>query len=305
MKLNRSSRSWHGFTLVEVLVTTTVISTLVALLLPAVQAARESARQTVCRNHLKQIGLAMHGHHEVHGSFPTGGRHPLDPPNYENGVPRIGSQQHAGWGFQILPFIGAAKVWEAGPLVAIGTPNEVFFCPSRRPARTMTIGRANSYSRPFNGLTERRVETALCDYAASNCSSTGILVWSKGNEWNRGLRSVRLKDVADGTTHTLLAGDKRLNLELLGDEQMGDDRGYTAGFCSDTSRRTSLPPAPDFHDGSDTEYIAKRFGSSHPDKFITVFADGSVQSLSYSIDPETFHRLGQIDDGHRFSADDF
>src|SRR5687768_8698250 len=60
-------RRQRGFTLVELLVVIAIIGTLVALLLPAIQAARETARKASCRNNLRQIGVAMHNYESARG----------------------------------------------------------------------------------------------------------------------------------------------------------------------------------------------------------------------------------------------
>jgi prepilin-type N-terminal cleavage/methylation domain-containing protein len=123
----RSRGSRQGFTLIELLVVIAVISVLVGMLLPAVQKAREAAARISCANNLKQIGLALHLHHNDHDRLPPS---------------RLGGAR-ATWAVLILPYLeqdnlyrrwDLAQPYYAQPEVARATPVKGYFCPSRRTA---------------------------------------------------------------------------------------------------------------------------------------------------------------------------
>jgi len=289
MKPPQPTRRCRAFSLIELLVVIAIISVLVGLLLPAVQKVRAAAANARCRNNLRQIGLAFQTHHDSLGYFPSGGWDWFTPPTYVNRQPAVGAQQQAGWGFQILPYLEGDNAWKAGAQVAIATPNVNLFCPARRAPTTVTF--EDEYTPSVTGTT---LTHALCDYAVSNLEGNGAV---------RQYKPVRIQDITDGTSNTLVAGDKRLNLKGLGQPQPDDNEGYTAGWDVDTVRSTASAPAPDFvGDGWDK---AGRFGSSHTGGINAVLADGSVHVISYSINPTVFLYLGNKSDGQPISVADF
>src|SRR5688500_8950333 len=105
------SKRRFAFTLVELLVVIAIIGVLVALLLPAVQAARESARRTQCSNQLRQIALAWQNHHDVHKFFPSGGWG-----YYWTGDPNrgFGKKQPGSWAYSSLPFMEQGQLHQRG-----------------------------------------------------------------------------------------------------------------------------------------------------------------------------------------------
>src|ERR1700693_5493537 len=104
-----------AFTLIELLVVIAVIGVLIALLLPAVQAAREAARRTQCRNNMKQIALAQHNYHDVHRQFtPAYIQFHLLPtlgPLFGICATKVDINLHV-WGEFVLPYLEASTAYE-------------------------------------------------------------------------------------------------------------------------------------------------------------------------------------------------
>jgi len=111
-----------GFTLVELLVVIAIIGVLVALLLPAVQMAREAARRMQCSNNLKQIGIALHNHHDVLKVFPPGQIH----------TSTSGEPYTTTWGIELLTYLEQSSLqarWDKTQLPT--TPNNVLVLQAR------------------------------------------------------------------------------------------------------------------------------------------------------------------------------
>ncbi len=136
------TRSKKGFTLVELLVVIAIIGILVALLLPAIQAAREAARRTQCKNDVKQIALGWLLHEDTHGFFPSGGWGYLYTGDANRGY---GEDQPGGWAYDILTYVEEEALRDLGsglvvPSIAFQqasitlhtTPIPMFHCPTRR-----------------------------------------------------------------------------------------------------------------------------------------------------------------------------
>ncbi|MBN1853488.1 MAG: DUF1559 domain-containing protein [Pirellulales bacterium] len=324
-----------GFTLVELLVVIAIIGILVALLLPAVQAAREAARRTQCRNHLKNIGLAWLNHESAHKFLPSSGwtwRWQGDP---DQGV---GEKQPGGWGYNILPFLEetglrdlgtgmAAAAKEQAMLIAVGTPIQVFNCPSRRESLAYPLVRNGDLAENLRSCRAGSCNVARSDYQANSGSiychepdggAAGSTIAS-GLAWNfqtqqngvtHAKSEIRLGQIIDGTSKTMMVGEKYINPDWYtdgndpADDQnifVGHDRDMN-GYTVDISIRDVALPEQDRIGVGDAGY-SWRFGSAHPGGIHIVLVDGSVQSIEYDIDPLVWLKYGGRDDGDVTLAD--
>jgi len=306
-------RSKNGFTLIELLVVIAIIAILIGLLLPAVQKVRESASRLRCFNNLKQLGIAMHAYHDAFRFFPSGGGTAASSTMYPNGENPAVRKFYFSWPFHIYPYIeqGAlhATLGAINPLTDItgvtgGTallakldtsPVASFYCQSRRSVRL------------YHGH-------AITDYAG-NAGDAGMLNGVIIQINNTTTSFVRIANITDGLTNTLLMGERRINLATMDtgtDFYDNEPAVRPAGDC-DTLRRTEqvggvwTAPAFDITAPSNTNFFGGQplcqFGSSHPEGMSALLADGSVRMMTFTINPTNFRNLCVRNDGQVVTLD--
>ena len=158
-----------------------IISILIALLLPAVNAAREAARNAQCKNNLRQIGLGFLSHEATHGFYPSGGWSAKGVGDADRG---FGREQPGGWAYAILPFIEEQALFDLpsdGQKKRVTSQQrelavqlqrssvKIYNCPSRR-APIPYPYRLGSNWKPFNS--NQPDEVVRGDYGANSGDTT-------------------------------------------------------------------------------------------------------------------------------------
>lgn len=211
----------RGFTLVELLVVIAIIGVLIALLLPAVQAAREAARRAECRNHLKQIGLAINNYHSTHRTLPPGRLRTM-----------TDGQGHCFSAYaHLLPYLEAQTLYEqinfnanpddpAANGKALGQTIPYFLCPSDsyRVLQSTTV----------NGVI---VDSAVHNYPLSTGTTYPLSPRNPGRVPVTGIffenSRIRFADILDGSSKTVCIGE---TIKSEGGPSTWDGISPTNGF---------------------------------------------------------------------------
>jgi hypothetical protein len=318
----------HGASLIEVLIVIAIIGLLFQLALPAVQTARESARQTQCKNNLHQLALAGLMHSNTHGHFPTGGWNSAWVGDPERG---FGKKQPGGWAYNILPYVEQQELHDLGrglpeperrkaAAQLYGTTVPVFVCTSRRSAGPLRFVKTRII---MNADMQELVilnKTALSDYAG-NMGSTlpgknfalGPSSYEEGDSWTEGKNpkkswiasenngmifqrsEVTPAMVTDGLSKTFLLGEKFVPPYYEANKTHANDQSMFVGFSYDNNRAgsTATPPIADssVQTPSENRKTLWRFGSAHPTGFYMACCDGSVHRIEFDVDAAVFSAM--------------
>lgn len=301
-----------GFTLVELLVVIAIIGMLMGLLLPAVQQAREAARQLSCSNNLHQVSLALSNHMATLKYFPSGGVHGYQ---YVGDADRTLQEQRSTWTYAITPYMELQALHDSKISDRIKTIIPMLYCPSRRPPKMyMSLARGMEARLP-DGTSQTATLGSTApktDYAGNagshpnNCCfdanwRNDAAISKQVDEYGPVIHSessVSQADITDGMSNTFLVGEKYLNTSIYTGKSSstdgGDDDCHFSGRNHDNARIAYGGRLYQDRDGFGND---QAFGSTHAGNAFFSFCDAHVSAISYSINTSVLADLCNRSDG--------
>lgn len=330
-------RHVRGFTLVELLVVIAIIGVLVALLLPAIQAARESARRAQCSNNLHQIGVGMINFHDSKKHFPPGQWKPA-------GVPTGGALAWCAW---FLPYIEEQNLhdqmdfkkdmrvppnWRADLSGPVNTLVPTYLCPStaRHQSHRDDNGRLIDFNR--NGIFDTSGEGMACiDYMGISGPHTDVINPAKGKEYgdNRGIllnlssgplcwgaipecfsKTISMRNVTDGTSRTIVVGEcSGRGVEDSNGDRTGADTGKLDGAWASYNNLGRIQYNVESHGFSainpppEINWREEELFSDHPGGVHVLMCDGSVHFLGDDTHYRVYYALCSRDGEETIDGD--
>lgn len=278
---NASSKS-GGFTLVELLVVIAIIGVLLGLLLPAVQIAREAARQTQCGNNLRQIGLALHNYESSHQKFPVGSV----------------ESNFASVFLTVLPYIEQSNLHGQYDFSRYYTDPQnaelsqqtlpIFLCPSMVIPRRVPEPLGNEVGGPSSYLANEGTNNHMV-----RCDGMFGVHWPTYGYQNP---SLAFRDILDGCSNTLAIGETTYGAKdfLWGSSvpQIGGTVRYgyarwAVGYPRGISLGTTL-----FALNKPSRATLGGFSSEHPGGLLFLLMDGSTRYVADELDPLVLNAMG-------------
>jgi prepilin-type processing-associated H-X9-DG protein len=230
-----------AFTLLELLVVVTIAAIMVGLLLPAIQRVREAAARSKCKNHLKQLGTALHAYHDTYGFFPSGAERGVqntfaigwagrilqfvEEENRYRGIDRIvpsALKRVMPWRFKDAPHYGDNQLYT--------DPVRVFVCPASELGAVSpdVIAVDAQMFAPFQGALHYRANAGSATQIRDSMRpefdyTTSGVIFPESH--------VRMTDIVDGVSNTLLLGEcSSANGWAPGSRNAGGIQPWTWGY---------------------------------------------------------------------------